>query len=132
MHRFLLGMLVFATGCATVDQMARDAIDSRRVRSATWDTDASSVRGESGLYVFSCPANPALRDRSHPVWGSGPYTDDSSVCRAGVHAGVITYDRGGRVTVELLPGQNSYRGSTRNGVETQDYGSWGNSFAVVR
>lgn len=63
------------------------------------------------------------------VWGSGPYTDDSSVCAAARHAGVIGA-QGGRVTVQAMPGFDSYAGSSANGITTLDYGAWPGSFAV--
>ncbi len=65
------------------------------------------------------------------VWGTDVFTADSSICTAAVHAGLITVDDGGEVTFRLLPGQDSYTGSTANGVTTQDYGSWGESFEFV-
>ncbi|MGZ6095348.1 MAG: LCCL domain-containing protein, partial [Polyangiales bacterium] len=57
------------------------------------------------------------------VWGSGPYTSDSSICRAAIHAGVITDDDGGKVTLKISAGEKSYTGSKKNGVKTEDYGS---------
>lgn len=65
------------------------------------------------------------------VWGTEVYTDDSSICTAAVHAGLITLDDGGEVTFRLVPGQESYTGSTANGIESRDYGSWGTSFEFV-
>jgi hypothetical protein len=67
--------------------------------------------------------------RSGPVWGSNPYTDDSAVCNAAIHAGVIGAE-GGVVHLSPAPGQSSYRGSTRNGMSTSDYGAWERSFRV--
>jgi hypothetical protein len=65
------------------------------------------------------------------VWGIGPYTDDSRICRAAVHAGVIP-SAGGPIEVQAVGGQSQYEGSSRNGVTTQAYGSWPGSFAVRR
>ncbi|MGZ3456577.1 MAG: LCCL domain-containing protein, partial [Polyangiales bacterium] len=64
------------------------------------------------------------------VWGSGPYTSDSSICRAAIHAGVITDDDGGKVTLKISAGEKSYTGSKKNGVKTEDYGSFERSFTV--
>jgi hypothetical protein len=61
------------------------------------------------------------------VWGTDIYTNDSSICRAALHAGVISTN-GGEVTVHPEPGQNRYLGTTRNGVTTDNYGNWGASF----
>ena len=67
--------------------------------------------------------------RTGPVWGTNPYTSDSAVCRAARHAGVIGAG-GGVVHVSPAPGQQSYAGSTRNGVKTDSYGPWSGSFRV--
>ena len=61
------------------------------------------------------------------VWGSGPYTADSSICVAARHAGVIGAT-GGTVLAMGLPGQASYPGSSNNGVTTSNWGSYGASF----
>ena len=63
------------------------------------------------------------------VWGAGPYTADSSICTAALHAGVIGAD-GGAVTVLRKPGQASYDGSESNGVTTRSWGSYDASFDV--
>lgn len=94
---------------------------------ASWSTSATEYRGRSGTFDFDCPSG----GTRHTVWGSGPYTDDSTVCTAGVHAGVITFERGGRVRIQPRPGQNRYPGSSRNGVTTSDYPEYGGSFVVV-
>ncbi|MBR0663665.1 hypothetical protein GXW71_04770 [Roseomonas hellenica] len=67
---------------------------------------------------------------SGPVWGSGPYTSDSHVCRAALHAGAVPA-AGGLVTVTPEPGRPSYRGGSANGVSTMDYGPWQASFSVT-
>ncbi len=66
-----------------------------------------------------------------PVWGSSIYTADSDLCRAAMHAGVIGQS-GGVVQVTSAPGQSSYDGTTRNGVTTNNWGSYGASFRVSR
>src|SRR5205085_5886830 len=58
-------------------------------------------------------------------------TDDSSVCSAAVHAGSITQKNGGKVTIEIYPGQTSYRSSKRNGVKSLNYGAWPASYFIV-
>jgi hypothetical protein len=49
--------------------------------------------------------------------------------RAAVHAGVVNPVTGGTVAVVIKPGQDSYSPSTRNGVSTSGYGSWGVSYS---
>ena len=64
------------------------------------------------------------------IWGSGVYTDDSPLAVAAVHAGVLAPGEKGIVRVTILPGQESYDGSTRNGVTSDSYGSWQGSYRV--
>ena len=69
------------------------------------------------------------------VWGSAIYTDDSDICSAAVHAGVIgpiqradgTYGYGGVVEVAGAPGCPSYHPSTARGVTSLAYGQWSGS-----
>jgi hypothetical protein len=96
--------------------------------SADWSMTALAFRGQDGGQAsFECPPGGAFGS----VWGSGTYTDDSSVCTAGVHAGVISEQAGGVVVIEISPGLSSYQGSTANGVTSLDWGNWDGSFQVV-
>jgi len=70
-----------------------------------------------------CPAGTT----SGSVWGSKVYTTDSSICRAAIHAGVISAG-GGEVTVQASPGCSSYAGSEANGVRTSNWGPYETSF----
>lgn len=66
------------------------------------------------------------------VWGSGNvYTDDSCIATAAVHHGIVRAGEQAVVVVTVLPGRDSYRGSTQNGVTTRDYGRWPGSFGFV-
>lgn len=76
--------------------------------------------------VINCPAN---CDTEVNVWGTDIYTNDSNVCVAAIHAGVITLE-GGPVLVELAAGQDRYSGTVRNDIETLNYGQWHESFTV--
>ena len=93
-----------------------------------WGSNAIAYRGRLTLHVlYNCPAN----GTGGTVWGTDVYTDDSSVCTAGVHAGRITVRGGGPVVIEIRAGQVSYQPSTRNGITTTDYGNWSGSFVVL-
>lgn len=94
-----------------------------------WGTTARGGDLQPGQrYSCNCPSGGGFAS----VWGSDIYTDDSSICLAAVHAGLITPQAGGTVVIELRPGQQSYTGSTRNGVSTKNYGNWERSFVFVR
>jgi hypothetical protein len=97
-----------------------------KVKAISWTDAATALRGHTGTFEFSCPSG----GRASTVWGSGLYTDDSSICTAAVHAGVITTS-GGIVEIEMRPGAASYTGTTQNNVTTHRWGGWAGSFVVV-
>ncbi len=71
----------------------------------------------------------------HPegAWGTDVYTDDSSICTAAVHAGLISMKDGGVVTIEMRPDVGQYGGSIRNGVRTGDWMEpWTGAYVFVR
>jgi hypothetical protein len=108
----------------TMEEVVREADAETPVM---WNTSAIMVSGDNGkTYKFKCPAS----GRESSVWGTDIYTIDSSICNAAVHAGKLTLESGGSVTIELRPGESAYKGSTRNGIKTSDYGTYGRSFMV--
>lgn len=84
---------------------------------------------ETDVYVVRCPADCAAD--SGTVWGTDLYTSDSSVCVAAIHSGALTASEGGLLLVTMSEGLESYTGSTANGVESRDYGTWNESFSVA-
>jgi len=91
----------------------------------TWAATATSLNGADGqTLTLACPPG----GEPHSVWGTDIYTADSSICTAAVHSGLITFQQGGTVTIELRPGKTIYGASERNGVTTNTYGSWDHSF----
>jgi len=113
------GSFVFVTGAA--GGKAKSTLGD-------WHSSASSLRGLNGQrFTYFFPANGTLGS----VWGTDLYTDDSSIATAAVHAGLITAEKGGTVTFEIRAGASAYKGSTRNGVTSSDYGAYDGSFAFV-
>lgn len=114
---------------------------------ATYRIDASrtGAAGTTAAAALSAPGNLAgYRNRagqtfeftvtgasSGAVWGTDVYTDDSSIARAAVHAGVVSVGQTKVVTVTVLPGQASYTGSVRNGVTSASWGAWSGSFTFA-
>jgi hypothetical protein len=78
--------------------------------------------GKEADSPVKCTCSAADTTTGGSVWGSETYTDDSSVCRAAVHAGVIG-SAGGDVTVTKTKGCSSYESTTKNGVTTSAWGS---------
>lgn len=106
------------------ETIVREADDQTPV---LWNTSASMVSFEAGkTFKIKCPAG----GEESAVWGTDIYTLDSSICNAAVHAGKLRRESGGSVTIELRPGESAYKGSTRNGIKTNDYGQYGSSFVV--
>ena len=89
-----------------------------------------NLRGFNGeRFRFRCPPGKAVPGQ---VVGSGPYTDGSSICAAGVHAGVIRAAGGGLVTIEMRPGQAHYAASLSHYVQSEAYEKfWSGSFLVI-
>jgi hypothetical protein len=90
-----------------------------------WTADGQPHRGEDGeQFDQDCPAG----GEADTIWGVELYTDDSSICTAAVHVGLIAFDEGGTVTYEIAPGEDRYESGIANGVTSKSYGSWGGSF----
>jgi hypothetical protein len=120
------GSFVFVTGGST----SITPITPAGSINGNWGTQADSYRGKNGQrYSFTFPGGGTLSSR---VWGTDLYTDDSSIASAAVHAGLISVQYGGTVTIEIRAGAPGYQGSTRNGVTSQGYGSWHGSFVFVK
>ena len=104
-----------------------DFVDVRTV-DAPWSMTAVNIReGDEFATRVACPPGGS----AHRVWGTDTYSDDSSVCTAAVHRGLLTYADGGEVLIEHRPGLESYRGTTRNDVTTLEWDSWPGSFVFI-
>ncbi|MCU1392023.1 MAG: hypothetical protein JWM34_451 [Ilumatobacteraceae bacterium] len=100
-----------------------DGVDDTTI--PVWERTAVVHRGQNGKqYTIDCTPNGTLGT----IWGTETYTDDSSICTAAVHVGLITVDTGGKVTYEIAAGADSYAGMDGNGVTSNAYGSWGGSY----
>jgi hypothetical protein len=58
------------------------------------------------------------------VWGTDVYTRDSNIGAAAVHAGLVKAGETRVLRIEVMPAQESYPGSERNGVTSTDYASF--------
>lgn len=134
----VLASALFLGGCATAERMMNDAMNGAgapppaTTTVANWGTYVPQRDWQHGRrYTFDCPPN-SSRTGVAATYGSGPYSPIGSVCGMGVHAGAITFERGGRVVVEVVRGQDRYVGSERNGMRTHSTNSGRSaSLAVV-
>jgi hypothetical protein len=88
----------------------------------------STMRGRSGTSFIV----QAVGSVTGAVWGTGTYTDDSSIAAAAVHAGLLKPDELGFVRVTIDGGRDRYAASERNGIKSQPYGAWEGSFRLER
>jgi hypothetical protein len=144
----LVGDVAGAELAGSVDAGAGDAGTTSDAGSFVWDGgslwDGGAVQDGGLASVMTSPFSSGWRGRngerflitcgaltSTPgIWGTGLYTDDSPLCTAAVHAGVIS-TAGGVFTVEILPGLTQYVGSTANGVTSSNWASFIGSYRVV-
>jgi hypothetical protein len=94
---------------------------------ADWSTTAEEHNNHIGkTAAYKCP----VKGDPHTVYGSGPFTSDSSVCTAAVHAGYITLADGGWVTIQMQPGVDSYEGTSQQGITTKGWGAYEWAFTI--
>lgn len=121
----LLPVVILLAGCGPGEPPA--ALGDLHADRVTWRSSAEEFRGRDGtLVTYDCPP----QGTAGSIWGDGPYTDDSSVCTAGVHAGRITLAEGGTVVIRIEPGMDAYASSDANGIVTRSWRSWGGSFVI--
>ncbi|XP_026190061.1 uncharacterized protein LOC34618374 [Cyclospora cayetanensis] len=86
--------------------------------------------GEPGaVFLGFCPSG--CGEEPAEIRGTFVYTDDSSICKAAIHAGAIGHN-GGEIAIVLGYGQQSYWGSTRNGVTSETSEAQTKSCKVLR
>ena len=88
-------------------------------------SDYGSFPEDAPMLTCGCSAEAA---KEGTIWGANPYYDQSSLCRAAVHAGTIGAE-GGQIMVEPAP-QPFFPAVTRNGVEAAP-GAQGMGFRVT-
>jgi len=112
-----------------VNDKTGQLISDPKIRTINWNSDASDRRGQLGQeFTYRCLPNGTVRS----AWGTGIYTDGSSICTAAVHQGAISIIKGGTFTIRIEPGQSSYHGTTKNRITTNNYGNWTGSFVFVK
>lgn len=110
---------------ARAEQDSPAAEPPAAVAACPWD--ARTMAAGTSLTCM-CAASQTM---SGGVWGEGPYTADSVICRAALHAGAIRR-QGGQVTIRLIPGRDRYRSRERNGVTSEAWGAFATSYEFVR
>jgi len=97
------------------------------------DSVRNNVLLQSGLHssvMAVCPKNCA-KEVQLSIYGSALYRDDSSVCRAAIHAGQLVDTLGGVIYVGIEVGQVAYVGKESNKIKSLSYNKyWDRSFVI--
>ena len=72
---------------------------------------------EGSDILIECPA--ACQNVATTVYGSAVYNGKSSICKAAIHAGMLS-TQGGKIYVRVVAEASSYNGSTANGIKSLD------------
>ncbi|KAK6588479.1 scavenger receptor 1 precursor [Cryptosporidium xiaoi] len=90
---------------------------------------AVSIQGAIGSgAIVSCPSR-CSKASSH-LKGTYVYTEDSPVCKAAIHAGVITDELGGDILVSFVPGQREYFGTLNNEIQSKGHDASGSKSKI--
>jgi hypothetical protein len=93
-------------------------------------TNALAFRNKTGKIVtFICPSTLMLKGE---VWGTDVYADESRICPAAAHAGVLVRGTSGQVTIVMGGKVESLQGTQRNGVESWNYGAWSSTYSFIK
>lgn len=115
----LVLLTIGAAGCSD------DPTAPEEVTAIGWQATARQVEGGINDRLVS-----SVWRAVRPGLSGATVSIPTTLPSAGVHAGVITMAAGGRVTIELRPGQDTYTASARNGIITRSYSVWPRSFIV--
>ena len=135
-HTLVTATLV-ALLCVSSASAQTSAPSSAKLGAPQVDSASEVVEADPGsLFNYAGEVGQTLRfnvigsDRG-AIWGDGTYTSDSALAVAVVHAGMLKVGQAGIVTVEIVPGLESYAGVARNGVPSMAYGPWEVSYRIV-
>jgi len=79
-------------------------------------------------FVVLCPAK--CSNQKGNIWGTDVYTDNSSICRAAIHYGILS-DKGGEVSFLIDGAMSSYKKTKKFGIESLSNGSHVRSFKFL-
>jgi hypothetical protein len=116
-----------STGAFKPDINYTFEVSSDELEGISWFRRADFYDLEEGPVTVDCRPD----GLAHILWGTDTYTDDSSICTAAAHAGLITLEEGGEVTFAFTEGQDVWPASERNGVTSQEGTQWPRGFEFV-
>jgi hypothetical protein len=112
----LLGVASWSLAARTVSPLPADLADLTRYRNFV---------GTPLYFQVTAPTS-----GSGSLWGTQIYSDDSSLAKAALHAGVLQAGQTGVLKVIPLGPQSSFTGSTAYGVTSSGAGSYSGSYKI--
>jgi len=82
------------------------------------------------IYTFTVIGSVTV-GRVSKLWGDKRYTDDSDPRKAAVHSGCVLPNMTSTITVKILPGQENFPSTTRNGITSTSFGAWVGSYEII-
>ena len=77
----------------------------------------SEIDGDVGsAFRFMCP--PGCANNGGAIYGTGIYTEDSNICKAAVHSGIINNNSGGWIVLTRAYGWKKFPGTIKNEVQS--------------
>jgi hypothetical protein len=76
--------------------------------------DTATSFEDGNIYVCACSGA-----SSGTIYGTDVYTNDSNICQAAIHAGVLKKGVPGRVSVRMVASPRVFKGTTRNGIKSE-------------
>ena len=77
--------------------------------------DDAGGLSQGKAYLCACPA----QAEAAPVFGSDVYAENSGICSAAVHAGMLKQEVPGQVLFHVIASPPVFKGATRNGVKSE-------------
>ncbi len=114
-----MGVLIFGVGRCLGCEWTKTDAEKLEGQEISWDLKADVEAGRR--YSYKCPA----KGTPGQVVGTDIYlADESAICAAAVHAGAITVEDGGEVTIEVQKRADvKFEGSERNGIKSVNHPS---------
>jgi hypothetical protein len=77
--------------------------------------DTPSGFEQGNTYACMCPSNPPPAT----IYGTAVYSNDSNICVAAIHAGVLRKGVNGQVVLQVVSSPPVFRGKTQSGIKSE-------------
>ncbi len=77
--------------------------------------DTPSGFEQGNTYACMCPSSPPAAT----IYGTAVYSNDSNICVAAIHAGVLRKGVNGQVVLQVVSSPPVFRGKTQSGIKSE-------------